>query len=207
MTTWRLRPGTSFCDLSPSRSAGNLERKRRRPSGNAAVFPMQGYKAKRQRCIPRPVIDAAAIGTVHESREAHLGKHGGYPGLSACPRCKWYRRGSEWLCSYGKFNRKMGLRNETVVWLAERPQRFGSEWGVGCTICAWFVNRSAGERDGEPSGSKPQRGNSKPQRGKASRCRLGIYSLLRGDRVQNLRDLCTGRSLRSGPRRREGTLA
>ena len=52
-------------------------------------------------------------------------------------------------------------RNETVVWLAERPQRLGSAWGLGCTICAWLVNRSANERDGGPSGSKPQRRKSR----------------------------------------------
>ena len=70
------------------------------------------------------------------------------------------------MCSYGKFNRTIGPLTETVVWLAERPQRLGSDWGLGCKICAWFVRRSAGEGDGGPSGSLPQRGN-------ASRCRLG----------------------------------
>ena len=176
-TGWRLRPGTVVVEVAPSRSAGNPKRKapstcsrsvRRRPSGKDAVpqvakllSPKQDGEAKRKRCVRR---QDAVTGTVGESREAHLARHGG--GQRTCPRCRWYRRGSEWLCSYGKFNRKMGLRNETVVWLAERPQRFGSEWGLGCTIYAWFVNRSAGERDGDPS-------RSKPQRGKASRCRLG----------------------------------
>ena len=184
-TGWRLRPGTVVVEVAPSRSAGNApsrsagnpKRKapstcsrsvRRRPSGKDAVpqvakllSPKQDDEAKRKRCVRR---QDAVIGTVHESREAHLARHGG--GQRTCPRCRWYRRGSEWLCSYGKFNRKMGLRNETVGWLVERPQRFGSEWGLGCTICAWFVNRSAGERDGGPFGSQPQRG-------KARRCNGG----------------------------------
>ena len=152
-TGWRLRPGTVVVEVAPSRSAGTAasrsagkpKRKapstcsrsvRRRPSGKDAVLqvakllsPKQDDEAKRKRCVRR---QDAVIGTVHESREAHLARHGG--GQRTCPRCRWYRRGSEWLCSYGKFNRKMGLRNETVVWLAERPQRFGSEWGLGCTI-------------------------------------------------------------------------
>ena len=184
-TGWRLRPGTVVVEVAPSRSAGTAasrsagkpKRKapspcsrsvRRRTSGTDAVpqvakvrTPKQKKEATRKRCV-RP--QDAVTGTVHESREAHLSRHGG--GQRTCPRCRWYRRGSDWLCSYGKFNRTIGLHNETVVWLAERPLRFGSDWGLGCKICAWFVRRSVGEGDGGPSGSQPQRGN-------ASRCRLG----------------------------------
>ena len=106
-----------------------------------------------------PTVRAAVVGSVAEGREEHLARHGG--GLRTCPRCRWHKRGAEWVCSYGSFVRQQGSRaRENVVWLAERPTRFGGEWGLGCTVCAWFAGRACGGSEGscEPSTSKPQRG-------------------------------------------------
>ena len=95
-TGWRLRPGTVVVEVAPSRSAGNPKRKapstcrrsvRRRPSGKDAVpqvvkllSPKQDDEAKRKRCVRR---QDAVIGTVHESREAHLARHGGGQNMSS----------------------------------------------------------------------------------------------------------------------------
>ena len=60
---------------------------------------------------------------------------------------------------------------ENVAWLAERPTRFGGEWGLGCTVCAWFANRAFSEQRGSEGSCGSS--TSQPQRGKASLCRLG----------------------------------
>jgi hypothetical protein len=69
------------------------------------------------------------------------------------------------MCSYGKLVCQPCATSprENVVWLAERPQRFGWEWGLGCTFCAWFANRARG-----PSSTQTQLGSRK-----ASLCRIG----------------------------------
>ena len=65
------------------------------------------------------------------------------------------------MSSYGQLcceRRRAGPR-ENVVWLAERAERWGGAWGLGCTICAFFVNRAAD--------AQPQRGQ------QVRRCRSG----------------------------------
>ena len=110
------------------------------------------------------------MGSVTESSEDHLARHGG--GLRTCPRCRWHKRGADWVCSYGKFlcQHSRGSR-ENVVWLAERPARFGGEWALGCTICSWFAQRAWSEQRGSEGSCGSS--TSQLQRGTASMCRLG----------------------------------
>ena len=172
---------TRATSSAPSRSAGQRQRQGKLPSraqssgprriaGPRSCKPPSQQQSKpevrlaRSRCAP--AVQDAAVGSVTEGREAHLARHAG--GLRTCPRCRWYKRGAEWVCSYGKFVRQHGRTRENVAWLVERPERFGGAWGLGCTVCAWFANRARSEVEGScgPSTSQPQRGN-------ASICRLG----------------------------------
>ena len=93
--------------------------------------------------------------------------------MRTCPRCRWYRQGGAWICSYGQLvcqPCRAGPR-ENVVWLAERPDRWGGEWGLGCNICAFLANRATGPESGSPSSTQPQRGSG--SRTADSLCRLG----------------------------------
>ena len=82
---------------------------------------------------------AQVVGPVTESREAHLQRHGG--GLRSCPRCRWYLHGHRWMGSYGvgagssSGGGGVGPRGR-VVWIAERPARWGGSWALGCVFCA-----------------------------------------------------------------------
>ena len=180
-TQWRLRPGTVLSDVSGSSAQGDTQRgvlratqatrcKSPAPSRSAGRSQGQGPQARLARSRRAPTVQDATVGSVRESREDHLARHGG--GLRTCPRCRWHARGAEWVCSDGMFVRQQCSRaRENVAWLAERPTRFGGEWGLGCTVCAWFANRAFTEqRVGEGRcGSRA----SQPQRGAASLCRLG----------------------------------
>ena len=183
-TPWRLRPGT--VSPHPGRSAerhavqgdalrtvfratGATRSKSSGPSRSAGPRPLRSERQVRLRRPRRaPTVQDAAVGSVRESREDHIARHGG--GLRTCPRCRWHTRGGEWVCSYGMFVRPQGSRTrENVAWLAERPTRFGGEWGLGCIVCAWFANRARTDLHEKSCGSRaPQ-----PQRGAARRCRLG----------------------------------
>ena len=163
-TPWRLRPGTVLSGVAessaPSRSAGlratqATRRKSAYPSRSAGQSRGRGTKGAGE----------DTVGSVRESREEHLARHGG--GQQTCPRCRWYKNGCGYICSYGMFVREQhGEVRENEAWLAERPTRFGGPWGLGCTVCAWFANRAFTEQCG-PRASQPQRGSSvsQPQRG------------------------------------------
>ena len=81
-------------------------------------------------------------GLAAESREAHLERHAG--GVRSCPRCRWYKFEQSWTCSYGKDVTTSGVGPRgNVIWLSERPARWGGSWGLGCNLCAAFVARAA----------------------------------------------------------------
>ena len=196
-TPWRLRPGTVLSTHSvssrPSRSAGRraaqgdtqrglltATRPRRSrlsaPSHSAGrrqrrgKQPLQSEPEVRSATWRRgPTIQDAIVGSVTESSEDHLARHGG--GLRTCPRCRWHKRGADWVCSYGKFlcQHSRGSR-ENVVWLAERPARFGGEWALGCTICSWFAQRAWSEQRGSEGSCGSS--TSQLQRGTAPRNRF-----------------------------------
>lgn len=74
------------------------------------------------------------IGDVGETREAHLARHSG--GRRDCPRCRFYLFGSAWKRSYGHVQvTQAGCRGQ-VVWLQERPSKWGGTWALGCAVCA-----------------------------------------------------------------------
>ena len=78
------------------------------------------------------------LGPVTETKDDHLARHGG--GLRSCPRCRYYKRSAQWSRQVAETTRA-GPRN--LVWLAERPVRWGGTWGLGCKICADSVARVA----------------------------------------------------------------
>ncbi len=167
----------------PSRSAGQRTRQgilpsraqssdARRIAGRGSCEPplQSDPQVRLARSKRARTVQDAVVGSVREGREEHLARHGG--GLRTCPRCRWHKRGAEWVCSYGKFVRQQCSRaRENVAWLAERPERFGGEWGLGCTVCAWFANRAFSEQRGSERSCGSS--TSQPQRGTASLCRLG----------------------------------
>ena len=73
------------------------------------------------------------LGPASESRELHLKRHDG--GRRTCQRCRYYLFGDGWAASYGSFEAPSGPRAR-VVWLGERPARWGGVWGLGCSVCA-----------------------------------------------------------------------
>ena len=77
---------------------------------------------------------SAFVGSVAESREEHLKRHGG--GLRSCPRCRWYLHGKNWLASYGGCSLESAGPRCRVHWLQERPLRWGGTWALGCAFCA-----------------------------------------------------------------------
>ena len=80
---------------------------------------------------------AAMVGPVTESREARLRRHSG--GLRSCPRCRWYGFGHRWIATYGSTN---NFSRGTVVWISERPARWGGAWALGCSFCADMLFRT-----------------------------------------------------------------
>ena len=187
MAPWRLRRTSSAVAIrkpdkkpkpkptpGPSRSAGRrpprAAQRRASPTPGASPAAAQGNSRRaaqgNSRSQPPSFLDPV-VGKVEETRADHLKKHGG--GLRTCPRCRFYKHGDVWTCSYGKLNpaeRGLAGPRENVVWLAERPVRWGGLWGLGCSICAWFANRTTGPESGGPSSTQPQRGSQRL-------CRLG----------------------------------
>lgn len=89
----------------------------------------------------------SCVGLVSETKEQHLARHNG--GLHTCPRCRWHKWGATWVATYGSFESITGPR-EKVIWLAERPPRWGGHWGLGCAVCAGTLHRcrlGAGDPD------------------------------------------------------------
>ena len=73
------------------------------------------------------------VGPASETREEHLQRHKG--GRRTCQRCRYYLFGANWAATYGSFTAPSGPRGR-VVWLGERPARWGGVWGLGCSVCA-----------------------------------------------------------------------
>ena len=52
-----------------------------------------------------------------------------------CAQCRFRAFGDRWTKTYGTVLHK-GSCNRRVVWLQERPCEAGSQWGLGCAVCA-----------------------------------------------------------------------
>lgn len=99
------------------------------------------------------------VGSVTESREEHLDRHGG--GLRSCPRCKWYLRSSQWLASYGGTSLQSAGPRGRVHWLQERPVKWGGTWALGCAFCADAASRYSSEGKRPSATTRRQRRGSK----------------------------------------------
>ena len=71
------------------------------------------------------------VGPVGESRRDHL-KRCQQP---RCPRCRWYRVRHMWQATYGSLEADAGPRGK-IIWLSQRPARWGGAWALGCSLCA-----------------------------------------------------------------------
>ena len=150
------RPGRAATQPARAASQG---RAAARPA--QAVAPGQARAATPRRRTPSADGQerlAEMVGPVTESREAHLARHGG--GWRSCPRCRWYLHGHHWMASYGAGGGSVpsgpgvGPR-QRVVWISERPARWGGSWALGCVFCADAAARS--KFDGTASASTPRR--------------------------------------------------
>ena len=89
------------------------------------------------------------VGPANESAEAHRCRHD--PPDKTCPRCRFYSIGASWVGAYGTLG---GLRHgpERVIWIAERPARWGGPWGLGCTLCAQALVKASDHGASTPAG-------------------------------------------------------
>ena len=178
-------PAASKAPRGPSRAAGQKRKATRRGPRGATAGPGATSRGGKR---PSPKAPAGAaegpkrlrasvdetVGPVTESKEAHLRRHNG--GLYACPRCRWYMFGSTWITNYGCLDTRGTGPREKVVWLAERPQRWGGNWGLGCALCAGQVHR---HRWGEPHRPCPRR-----DAGQGARSRPGSRFATRWSRYE-----------------------
>lgn len=100
----------------------------------------------------------AMVGPVGESQEAHVQRCND----PRCPRCKWYVKGHVWQGTYGAITPEAGGPRENVIWLSERPAKWGGAWALGCSLCADALARRHDSNSASTSGGLgrgKQRGN------------------------------------------------
>ena len=169
MAKWGLRRGCSSSSISGTPSAESVPRRMRPPlvlkkkiskttvprrRSDPAVVPQRQPKISPSHSPP-PTGKAGwmeFVGPVTETREEHLRRHGG--GLRSCPRCKWYRLSSSWLCTYGSRVRASAGARGRVCWLQERPERWGGAWALGCLFCAHRADRASMQASQTPASTR-----------------------------------------------------
>ena len=90
---------------------------------------------RRQPC--KPIVrgsNAEEVGPISETKEEHLLRHGG--GRRTCPRCRWYKFGPGWMKQHGGVREARVAGPRDLVWVAERPTKWGGKWAPGCVVCA-----------------------------------------------------------------------
>lgn len=138
----------------PCRDAGQAgggathERQRETAAGaRSTASAAQTRACKRRRPQQGQARIADMVGTVTESKEDHLKRHGGI-GMLQCPRCRWYRFGPGWVVNHGCLAQQGSGPRQKVVWLSERPERWHGPWGLGCAICSDLLFRHRQESPG-----------------------------------------------------------
>ena len=133
------QPGRPVDSQKPAgRKMGSKNRVRREPAKPAA--------AGRETLAKNARETEDFLGTVEESREAHLLRHGG--GRRDCGRCRYYLWGPAWVREYGSVEPPRSARHGPYAreaWVGERPARFHGAWALGCSFCAAWLTRLAGE--------------------------------------------------------------
>jgi hypothetical protein len=78
--------------------------------------------------------------------------------MRSCSRGHYYKFGLWWLNAYGhvKEASQAGLR-KVVVWLAERPVRWGGAWGIRCHMFAYVAARTVAGSPAESQGGASRR--------------------------------------------------
>ena len=131
MPRWPLR--------KPARLSETALEDDRRPKASNSAPSLAASQGDQQPDLAIPQGDASSLsellGSVDETKEQHLARHGG--GRKGCPRCRYYAQGRAWAQAHGRVteSRRVGPCALTV-WLAERPVRYGGVWAVGCVMCA-----------------------------------------------------------------------
>ena len=80
------------------------------------------------------------VGPANESKEEHMNRHDG--GDNGCARCRFYAFGAGWMRAYGSVQDPRTSQRTMVVWVQERPPRFGGQWGIGCAFCAHHLRNA-----------------------------------------------------------------
>ena len=101
----------------------------------ARTKPAAKKKASKK-SLGKPAHDvvAAMVGNIQETRDEHVKRCSN----KQCPRCRWYLKGHVWQGTYGSLTppTAMSGARERVIWLEERPVRWGGTWALGCSLCA-----------------------------------------------------------------------
>ena len=127
------------CCISPAASAGRWAASGERPSRHRRAaeqartylaLDIQSSIGKSDKVVEQ------VVGPVGESREAHLERCQ----QPRCPRCRWYQVGHKWQATYGSLEAGAGPRGK-IIWLSERPARWGGAWALGCSLCAAALAR------------------------------------------------------------------
>ena len=122
------------CCISPAASAGRWAASGERPSRHRRAaeqartylaLDIQSSIGKSDKVVEQ------VVGPVGESREAHLERCQ----QPRCPRCRWYQVGHRWQATYGSLEADAGPRGK-IIWLSQRPARWGGAWALGCSLCA-----------------------------------------------------------------------
>ena len=124
---------------SPAASAGRWAASGERPSRHRrAAEQARTYLALDiQSSIDKSdKVVEQVVGPVGESRRDHL-KRCQQP---RCPRCRWYQVGHKWQATYGSLEADAGPRGK-IIWLSQRPARWGGAWALGCSLCAAALAR------------------------------------------------------------------
>ena len=134
VATWRPRMEVSDSIAAGTSGASGERRLRHRRAAEQArtylALDIQSSIGKSDKVVEQ------VVGPVGESRRDHL-KRCQQPG---CPRCRWYRVRHRWQATYGSLEADAGPRGK-IIWLSERPARWGGAWALGCSLCAAALAR------------------------------------------------------------------
>ena len=134
VATWRPRMEVSdSIAAGTSGASGERPLRHRRAAEQARTYlalDIQSSIDKSDKVVEQ------VVGPVGESREAHLERCQ----QPRCPRCRCYQVGHRWQATYGSLEADAGPRGK-IIWLSERPARWGGAWALGCSLCAAALAR------------------------------------------------------------------
>jgi hypothetical protein len=103
-------------------------------------YQVQQHKAARRGHSKTNMSSSITQAATHKSAHNPLGCH-----IRQCARCTFALHHRSW--SGGVASHSLGgptvaaASPSRLSWLGERPNHFGGEWGIGCSVCAHFLGR------------------------------------------------------------------